>query len=445
MYAIAIGAMLSLSQVSLPPLGTNLAPIAQGATQTAFTDFMHAATPWAKEGDTWTATVFSKSGHIPPGEYRADWEGRGRLVGVDGATLVESGAGSAVLSLTKTEGSVTLRVEGGQPDRFKLFGAGFGPEYGPFHPVFAQRMSLYRGLRFADWVGTAGSQEKSWSDRTPPGTPTYFGGKVPWEVAIDLASAKTTTLWVTLPEGADESYVTGLAHLVRDRLKTYLPIVVELGDELWRDKTSDQAIVAAKRAAEVTAQFAIETGSPERVVRVLSVPFEDEGLARAMLGAEGVKGRFQAMATAPFFGSSVSDAGNIGRIKEDEYDAVIEILSEDAEKVAAPRLHVFGEIAKENGLKLLAYSGGLRMTAPKEAPELQGFVTRAASDTRIMEAYDLFFKAWARAGGGLFMHMRDTGPPREDGAYPALDYQAQDTLDAPRHQALVRYGLFPER
>jgi hypothetical protein len=98
------------------------------------------------------------------------------------------------------------------------------------------------------------------------------------------------------------------------------------------------------------------------------------------------------------------------------------------------------QIAKANGLRLVAYEGGLSLDTARLQPDQQkilgSFYTRMSNDPRMGGIYERMAGAFAAAGGTELVHFRDVDRPSKNGWWPVLDNVYRTS--SPRFDALVR-------
>jgi len=117
----------------------------------------------------------------------------------------------------------------------------------PFHPLFLQRLQPFTCLRFMDWGSINGSPLVSWTNRT---TTIYYTQAVPTGVALEymvqLGNMLQKNIWICIPSGADDNYVTQAAQLIHDQLSPALRVYVEYSNETWNGQFSQTAYVQAE-------------------------------------------------------------------------------------------------------------------------------------------------------------------------------------------------------
>ena len=149
-----------------------------------------------------------------------------------------------------------------------------------FSAQYKSFLSYFTGIRFMDYLATNGNIQLHWADRTTPGLATQDqavsgygwqgkGGSLEYLVA--LANETGKDVWINIPVGVDDDYVTKLAQLlafgsdgtnaytsaqanpVYPPLNTNLKVYVEYGNELWNTAYAQAATNASLAAAAVAA------------------------------------------------------------------------------------------------------------------------------------------------------------------------------------------------
>ena len=94
----------------------------------------------------------------------------------------------------------------------------------PFHPLFLERLSQFKTIRFHGWIPEEG--QIKWSDRFTPLTYTQGHG-VAFEYIIQLCNILKTNPWITVPYEANDDYVFQLATLFKNTLRKDVTINLE--------------------------------------------------------------------------------------------------------------------------------------------------------------------------------------------------------------------------
>lgn len=104
----------------------------------------------------------------------------------------------------------------------------------PFYQGFLAKIAPFKVLRFMDWGATNGNPATTWGQRTPLTYFTYGTAQgVPYEVMIQLANQAEKDLWICVPHGADDNYLTQMATLFRDNLNPQRTVYLEYSNEVW--------------------------------------------------------------------------------------------------------------------------------------------------------------------------------------------------------------------
>jgi len=98
----------------------------------------------------------------------------------------------------------------------------------PFHPLFLQKLSVFKTIRFMDWTKQDGVVE--WSDRI---TLTMFGHGGAYESQIQLCNTLKTNCWITVPYQASDDFMRQMATLFKYTLRKDVTIDLELSNEVW--------------------------------------------------------------------------------------------------------------------------------------------------------------------------------------------------------------------
>jgi hypothetical protein len=104
-------------------------------------------------------------------------------------------------------------------------------------------MAPFAYLRMMDVTCTTGvhvpnydaASQTTWASRwTPTSTPAgVIIRNRTWEEVIDIANTLNKDIWICIPHAADDSYITGLATLIRDTLRPGVKCYVEYSNEIW--------------------------------------------------------------------------------------------------------------------------------------------------------------------------------------------------------------------
>ena len=287
----------------------------------AFTAFSNSQTAAALDAQGWPTSDASltlwSSGRELNGTYQlsftgraqvTDWAGLGSFavggvaygttlpagIGYNGATNTTSATWTVAASATPT----TAMLGFSQTQRSATAAAGSGitglqilrpvaPGSATAHPpgtLFSQQyeafLANFTGIRFMDYVATNGNRQQHWADRVTPGLPSQYqavsgygwqgkGGSL--EDLVMLANETGKDVWINIPVGADDDYVTRLAQLLAfgsdgtnpypgpialpayPPLNSNLKIYLEYGNELWNGAYAQAAANQSLASAAVAA------------------------------------------------------------------------------------------------------------------------------------------------------------------------------------------------
>lgn len=102
-----------------------------------------------------------------------------------------------------------------------------------FDPLFIEGLRPFHCIRFMDWIGTNGSDQKTWDQRSKPDFYTQGIKGMAIEHAIELCNLLHTNAWFCIPHQANDEYIHNFAQLVHERLDPSLKVYVEYSNELW--------------------------------------------------------------------------------------------------------------------------------------------------------------------------------------------------------------------
>ncbi|MBS1715373.1 MAG: hypothetical protein JST30_13670 [Armatimonadetes bacterium] len=487
------------NQEDLPMLGTNLAGVQDWSTQWPFLDAFKTARAWIsqKDGAEWgkggplevgpdgnvkrlapgqfAETVLFSNGKNPKGTYTLLWDGKGEFDTHLGSTYKLDSAGRATIENPGDKALFLMlkKVDEDDPPRnVRLMMPGYEDwiEESPFHPVFLQRMSPYRSLRFMDWQATNDAKGRtSWSDRAKTSLATYTGpGGVPLETMIDLANAKAAIPWFCVPHEADDPYVEGMATLIKDRLRPDLKIIVEYSNECWNgifpqalwcveqgkkasladdDRTAGLRYYS-QRSCEVFAAFEKVFGGRQRLVRVLSAQFAVPSTGREVLSWKDAGRKADAIAVGAYFGYGEGDPARSDDVKSKGLDGLFQRLTAEIEGPYTSNADEYAKLALNFRIRLLAYEGGQHLAGLGPAQDdaaLNTLFDDANRSPKMEATYLQALKRWRKSGGSLFMHFTDCAPNSKYGRWGSLEYQDQDPQTSFKHRGLIQFGLFPDR
>jgi hypothetical protein len=506
------------------PLGTNLAGLGYFATQVPFIDLFKSSSAWVSgSASTWDdgrafdldangwvrsllpgqiarTLMLRGPGVYPSGKYVVLYDGQGTLEYVFGWRKVaaESAPGRDVVEATGATGDIGLYITATNPAnhvrniRVLLPGGICGSDafvhalaasacpgnYRPFeqvystlifNPVFLERTSRYKVLRYMLWMETnTENQDGTWADRPLMTHARWIDqGGVPLEVMIELANRLNAYPWFNIPHRASDDYVRNFARFVRDRLNAGLKVYLEYSNETWngffpvRDYAYAQAqalgIAApgdpytssgryhARRAPQIFDLWASEFGGNLRLVRVLGGQSVSPYLTDVVAGFENAYLKADAIGLNAYFGltgvSTDQDAERFAALTNAQ--ALEEIRTTSLPATMAELRAQIATVAKYNNLKVMAFEGGNSLWPPYPAlsnPRLKAKLDSIQRDPGMKAIYTEYLAGWFSNGGHLMMHFVDAESYSERaGWFGSLEYLYQPRSQAPKYDALMSF------
>lgn len=420
--------------------------------------------------------------------YHIYYDGDANII-FNGSRTISEKPGEKVVDLAGSPGLITMYpgASGKLPTTLALVREDQIPLYKAgeiFNPAFIEKLSSFSEIRLMDWGNTNGNTIENWADRTTFDSMSWAqdGTKssVPWEVQVALANKLNKDIWVNIPAAATDDYVRKALTYIRDNLNDGLTVKIEYSNEVWNDGFPQSKYAQAKAAelwgevhdgpmqyygyrsaqiasiakqvfandTNIAAQFILstQTGYYERTENVLT------GVARANLGS--VADLFDVYAVTNYWGTQFAGGTEADRQKVLEWaksgkaglDAAFHELEyggaltgDTSLKVSLGWIDRHAKIAKENGLSLEVYEGGVDLLSfaysATDEPIVQAFFQQILADPRIGEQYTKAINSFAALGGAQWDAYMAFGGISRWGNYGALN----SVYDAPnaRFQALV--------
>lgn len=319
--------------------------------------------------------------------------------------------------------------------------------------TFLNECRKFKSLRFMKWqVAVEDNTVIEWSKRNKATSQmgiAYDGVAI--EHLVDLANKTKTDPWFCMPWNATDEYIRKFAEYVRDNLAPILTAYVETSNEVWnsvykvnkqaRDEgfargfhPTDKNICMIKRYAERTVEVMniwadVFVATPARIVRVAA--FQNGSWPVEMaIGFRDTKDRVDAVATAPYFGVTLSLGGDVNSLLNTRLPDKMNAAFTAAKAVKA--------VAQKNGLRYVSYEGGQHVLST----DVDG-QRRAQRDPRMGALYTTYLTRWRDEIGDQLTLFCDIAPINKYGAWGLQEYSGQLT-DAPKYKAvntfIVQYG-----
>ncbi|MGB1255629.1 MAG: sugar-binding protein [Thiolinea sp.] len=334
-----------------------------------------------------------------------------------------------------------------------------------FTPEYLNFVKDFSVIRFMAMSGITRNPERYWHERPNMEEATWGGGYgergAPLEIQVELANRMQADAWFNLPHAADDEYVRNFATYVKENLDPKLKAYVEYTNEVWNTSFSHSEYTQKKgieagysinsveagfqyyvqRAGEVFAIWEEVFGGRERMIRVLGGWDTRPDISRKLLGQyEGYK-HADALAIAPYFGGNTKGyresetLDEIFRLTEgpDSFRSLYEVLE---------HIHTQAELAKQFGVKLIAYEGGQGLVdwATREPDQHPNPLFFAANrDPRMGPLYTQLLKGWKDAGGDLFVMFSSPRTCQWFGCWGLKEHIRQSRSDAPKYNATLDF------
>ena len=335
-----------------------------------------------------------------------------------------------------------------------------------FNPDFVANLKGFETLRFMDWMETNSSTQERWENRPKPEDFTFADGKgVPVEWMVELANETGANPWFTMPHKATDDYVRRFARYVKDNLDSRLKAYVEYSNEVWNEQFDQHSYVDwqgrqmsgigdmpawlayhAQRSSEIGKIWDSEFGlQKNRSIGVLGSSLGSPDVSRQAIDFLKRNGQslsdtgIDRLAVAPYFGGAVGSSANVETLRAwtQEIDGGVSKVFEELNEGGllahssiggvinrfAGELKESADLAKQEGLQLVAYEGGQHLTsygAPGDRAIVDLFI-KVNSDPRMGQLYQEYFDVWKEQGGDVFVNYNDIGTPSKWGSWGAKE------------------------
>ena len=361
-------------------MGTNLAGIADWATQYPFRDFFKNDRKWTPvrdgvwgdsesadidvDGDGWVKSFssrqpFDEVATLLPNapkfdRYVVTYEGEGSLLFPNDKVVTDEAASSPGRMVINAPGSdaIDLRIAKTDPNQsgdyihnIQVVPEPFAtlPETHLFNPDFLDSLKGFEALRFMDWMNTNFSTQGAWGERAKTTDSTFANAEgVPIELMVALANQTGTDPWFSMPHQATDEYVRNFAQYVRDNLDSELKVYVEYSNEIWNEEfeqhnyaqqqgqqmsglgdTPPWLAYHAQRSSEIGQIWDSEFGAQQdRSIGVLGSYFADPDISQGAIdfitrdGQSLSEAGIDRLAVAPYFGGAVGSAANVETLNQ---------------------------------------------------------------------------------------------------------------------------------
>lgn len=313
-----------------------------------------------------------------------------------------------------------------------------------FRPEFVQSVTGYPVVRFMDWQDSNANSSVTWATRHLPGDSRYTADGVAIEDMMAIANAVNASPWFVMPWNADDAYIAGFAQIVAQTLPANQSVYVEVGNEVWNSSfavstqakkegvaenlSTNATVAGAMRYAEKTvydmkiweAAFAGRTG----LVRVISSQHVQPQNANALFTYAGVVAHTDALATAPYFGTSMPSGTARATIISDLASRLQQTESLGAQNQT---------VAQNYGKRYVAYEAGQSLQLSSNIPLL----TEVENSTEMYSFYTSYLQWWKSKIGDTMNLYTASGPVGGSGAWGLVVNDTDGSQDSAKYRAVL--------
>lgn len=479
--------------VAKPPLGMNLAGIADWSSDLVFVDAFKSARSWIaqskgqpwgkggsldldpqgqvrslKEGQYAETVVWTDFGkRYPSGRYVCLYDGEGDLDFTGDARVLRRTAGRLEVEVVARNGSAFARITRTNPKNplrhLRLIPSSFEKSYqtAVFRPEFLERWKRFTVFRFMDWQATNNSRIIEWKDRPTPEDHSQSRKGVALEYMILLCNKLKVEPWFCMPHQASDEYVRRFAEMVRDRLEPTLRVHLEYSNECWNGQFVQARYCAAEgkklglssnayeaqlryysqRSLEIFKIWEEVFGGRKRLVRVLAAQSANPWTGSTVLDWKDASKQAEAIAIAPYFGHRWGNPKTADKVAGMAVGDLLTELEKDLEQ-SKKHMQAYATLARKRGLRLFAYEGGQHLAGyggAENHEKLTALFHEANRHAKMKDLYLTHLKDWQEAGGELFCVFSSMGRYSKWGSWGVLEHTEQDPNSAPKWQALLEY------
>lgn len=385
-------------------------------------------------------------------DVRCTFTGSGSLTIFGGGTTLSASPGNLLIHVVNRRGTPTPpwlilgKVDFKRPPRdLDCRETSLAPTV-RFRPEFVRTLRGYGVIRFMDWQNANDNVTVRWAGRHMPAGNRVDADGVAVEDMLALVRELDTDAWFVMPWNADDDYISRFAQMVRAQLPAGRHVYVEVGNEVWNGgfAVARQAIAEgrerklgtndteagmrryAQRTGEVMRLWeAAFTGADRaRLVRVLSTQHVYPQTAQIALGFGDTATHVDALATAPYFGTTFGGFDNTR-------ESVFAYLSTDVPATLRNAV-INRRIATGFGKRYIAYEAGEGIALPAQQPLLD----KLQHDPAQYDLHRQYLAGWRRDVGDTLCLLTSVARPGVSGAWGLAAWEDETPAEAPRLRAV---------
>ncbi len=398
------------------------------------------------------ASAFLANQYLPIGDYIMTYEGSGEITFVGPNVTItnkEDGIVEFTINQYGTSSSTNNRVKITSIDKedyiknIQIIEKQYIKTLDDiFNPKFIENISIYKDLRFMDFMDTNNSEVSEWNQRPKVSDSTWSICGVPLEIMVELCNKVNANPWFCMPHSATDEYVEEFSKYVKENLNEDLIVYVENSNETWNgifkaqsynleqgikhdniSSTDDNWKIAAHYYAQRSVEmFNIweENFGLNKLVRVLASQSSNYGVGTTILKYELEDGTIasqyaDALAIAPYIGNSIKSTS-----KEEIFNLLEKELIEDyIDDLNANKIN-----AQTYGLELISYEGGQHLADSTNDDYTSAFI-EANRSIEMGDIYKQYLDTYKEIVGGKMFLFSSTSTYDKYGSWGLLEYQNQ--------------------
>lgn len=413
------------------------------------------------------------------GKYVVLYDGEGTITYGLGANKISSSKGRDVINTTGNRTTHLLSILKTDPNQtgdyirnIRVVPESLEKSYQKevFNPDWLNKIEPFGAFRFMDWMQTNNSVQKEWSDRPTLEDATWHKIGAPVEIMVDLSNRLDSDPWFTMPHMASDDYVRNFATYVRDNIDPELKVYVEYSNEAWNPQfrqwhwinqqakaegmgTVDWYSRRTTQIMQIWDEVFAQTGEKDQVIGVMAGQTNNPWILQQAIRYNWSS---ENKSHSDYGIDVLSIAGYVGIGKDrtpDQllawanepdggFDSLFKYLNNFTLPSSFSRWQQALDIAKAEGLPLVAYEGGQHLAASTASmkvtdEKVNNLMINANRDPRMGEIYEQLMTQWHNMGGDLFMHFNDVGTPSKFGSWGLLESTYQN--GSPKYDAVMDF------
>lgn len=356
---------------------------------------------------------------------------------------------------------------------------GYNHDVQPFRQKFIDSLEGVNVIRYMNVTQTNNNAVSSWEERAKVtdsnvntfkydhdyGPTTRRQKGAPWEYVIEMSNQVSADAWICCPQRADDNYVSSLATLFRDNLRSDLRVFIEYSNEAWNwlftaanycndvlrpqyglpDSGVNWLKAYATRSCEIFAIFdEIFAEAPHRVkkviagqaanpARVTDILTTDVSIGTTLTGTAVEHTDYYAI--APYAGNTVDEA-----TAQAAYDEMVHHFSSTVfNSGGSLEQNVNNLAALSTDVTLIGYEGGQHLDAKPQGVQTWEVVRDANRLPAMRGFHKDYMDGWDNlTGSGIMSIYSHVWQPGSSGAWGLLE-TLDDYGELPAHEGNYKW------